>query len=144
MSSKYKCYSKEGEDWTALEILEGNRKKAAETITRQKEKPAENSCAGLGGRRGDKGILKWKEFPICYTMRPRGQWCGPILGDSLLLKRFCLEMSKSLDLCIHLFTGTCNTCLVCTELERFTISFLKCDGTCFSHEKAVYVLPMVN
>lgn len=53
-------------------------------------------------------------------------------------------MSKSLDLYIHIFTDPYNICLVCTELKHFTVSLLKCGGTCVSHERAVYELPMVN
>lgn len=89
MSSKYKCHSKEGEELTALEILEGNKKKSAETITRQKEKPAENSCAGPWWEKGRQGNSQMERIPDLFIMRPRGQWCGPIKGEreSLLFKK---------------------------------------------------------
>lgn len=59
MSSKYKCYSKQEEDWKAPEIFEGNKKKSAGTITWQKE----NSCAGPWWEKGAKGILKMERRP---------------------------------------------------------------------------------
>lgn len=81
MSSKYKCHSKEGEELTALEILEGNKKKLAETITWEKEKPAESSRAGPWWEKGRQGNSQMERILGLFIMRHRGQWCGPIKGE---------------------------------------------------------------
>lgn len=120
-----------GKLWELLKEMKRYRKTAE---TKAHDRSLQSTAVQVpSGWRGDRGMPKWKELPVCATMRPRGQWCGPIYGESLLWKRFCLELGKSLDLCIHLFTDPFNRCLVCTGLEQFTIFFLKLGGTCFFH-----------
>lgn len=66
---------------TALEILEENKKKSAETVMWEKEKPSENSRAGPWWEKGRQGNSQMERIPDLFIMRHRGQWCGPIKGE---------------------------------------------------------------
>lgn len=76
-----------GKLWELLKEMKRHRK-TAETKTHDRKSLQSPAVQVPGGRRGDRGLPKWKELPVCATMRRRGQWCGPIYGENYCEKDY--------------------------------------------------------
>lgn len=86
MSSRYKYYSKQEEDWTALEILEGNKKEISRDNHMAERKQL---CRSLVGE-GSQGNSQMERTPNLLHHDTQRAVVWPHLGKQPIIKKTLL------------------------------------------------------